>query len=331
MDNLPTTPVDLKKVKNILDSLPISATTREILAGLDCHIPDPERTAYNIRENSRCAGRHSTAEIQIVPKTDGKSGVDVYVAAGTVDQSVYIPACISQSGVDEDVYNDFHVGAGARVKIIAGCGIHTHSNEKSRHSGIHNFYLEAGARVIYVEKHLGGGVGRHNVQIDPITHCELAEGSYLEMDTVQIGGVDDSRRLTTGTVGAGASLVVKESLLTELEQRTTTDFNITLAGADSSVELASRSVAKDDSYQEYTSIIVGDNACKGHSACDAILVGRGRVDATPSLRANHPDAQLIHEAAIGKIAGDQIIKLQTLGLTEAEAEQKIIDGFLRTL
>lgn len=288
----------------------------------------PSHSAYNIREDSACAGRQSTANIDIRSKEDG-SGIDIIVKAGTKGESVYIPALITQSNVDDLVYNDFHIGADADVAIIAGCGIHTDGEGTSRHNGIHRFFLAENARVFYQEKHLGTGEGHNNVVIDPVTYVEQAQGSYLEMDTAQIGGVYRSKRTTEAILAENATLVIKENLLTEGDETVETIFSVDLNGADSGVNLNSRSVAKDESRQIYRSVLNGNNACSGHSACDAIIVGNGKVIATPELSANHGDAMLIHEAAIGKIAGEQIVKLQTLGLTEEEAQEKIIQGFLR--
>ena len=231
--------------------------------------------------------------------------------------------------MDDLVYNDFFVGEGADVTIIAGCGIHTETGEPARHSGIHRFFLEKGSRVKYVEKHIGTGSNDTKKTIDPQTEAYLGPDSYLEMDTVQLGGVSSSVRKTRGTVGDRATLIIKERLLTDGDETATTDFEVEMNGEDSGVNLISRSVARGDSYQAYRSNIIGNAKCTGHSECDAILSENGRVDASPELVANNRDAALIHEAAIGKIAGEQILKLRTLGLTEEEAEKAIIDGFLK--
>ncbi len=283
--------------------------------------------AYNIREDGLCAGRMSTDHIHITSKED-KPGLDIRVDPGTVDESVSIPACVTHGDVDDLVYNDFFIGAGADVVIVAGCGVHTSNGEPARHNGIHRFFLGKGSRVKYLEKHVGLGQGFGLRSIDPVTEAYLDEDSVLEMDTSQIGGVDRTKRITRGEVGKNARLLIRERLFTEKEQIARTDFEVTLSGENAGVDLISRSVARGKSHQEYRSAIVGDAPCTGHSECDAIIAEEASVDAAPELKAHHPDASLIHEAAIGKIAGEQILKLRTLGLTEAEAEAKIIEGFL---
>ncbi|MBQ4410560.1 MAG: SufD family Fe-S cluster assembly protein [Firmicutes bacterium] len=284
--------------------------------------------AYNIRSNCMSLGRQSTDNVKIDSKTDNP-GLDIHIAPGTKGEDVLIPACVTKAGVDDLVYNDFFVGEGADVTIIAGCGIHTETGEPARHSGIHRFFLEKGSRVKYVEKHIGTGANDTKKTIDPQTEVYLGPDSYLEMDTVQLGGVSSSVRKTRGTVGDRATLIIKERLLTDGDETATTDFEVEMNGEDSGVNLISRSVARGDSYQAYRSNIIGNAKCTGHSECDAILSENGRVDASPELVANNRDAALIHEAAIGKIAGEQILKLRTLGLTEEEAEKAIIDGFLK--
>ena len=284
--------------------------------------------AFNIRENGSCIGRQNSEHIKIEPK-EGGSGIDIYIDPYTKDEKVYIPACINTGGVFDKVYNDFHVGEGADVTIVAGCGVHTDGEEDSTHNGVHRFFLAKGARALYQEKHVGTGEGEGKRIIDPETEVFLEEGATLEMETSQIGGVDHTKRTTRGKLGKDARLIIHESIMTEKDQYASTDFVVDLDGEDSGVDLISRSVAKDDSYQEYRSKIKGNTRCTGHSECDAILVGNGRVNAAPDLLAADLDAQLIHEAAIGKVAGEQILKLRSLGLTDEEAEQKIIDGFLR--
>lgn len=284
--------------------------------------------AFNIREDGGCAGRQSTENIKIESKKD-KPGIEIHIKPGTKGERVYIPACVTRGNIDDLVYNDFFVGEGADVIITAGCGVHTDDSEEARHNGIHRFFLEKGARVLYTEKHIGTGSGTGARRIDPVTEIDLAEDAVLEMDTVQIKGVDSTVRKTTGTLAARAKLIVRERIMTDGEEKAETDFDVVLAGEDSGADLVSRSVAKGRSHQVFNSCIKGENRCTGHSECDAILADEGTVSASPSLEASHVDAELIHEAAIGKIAGEQILKLRTLGLTEEEAEETIISGFLK--
>lgn len=284
--------------------------------------------AYNIRENGQCAGRRSSENIRIENKTDGP-GLVIYISSAAQGETVYIPACVTRGNVSDLVYNDFYVGEGADVTIVAGCGVHTDNEGEAEHDGIHRFFLEKGAHVLYKEKHVGTGSGTGLKKINPVTDMELKENAVMEMDTIQLGGVDDTKRVTKAVLGEGARLVIHERILTDGEERANTDFEVSMDGEDSAVDLISRSVAKDNSYQEYHSRIKGNCRCTGHSECDAILIGNGKVNAAPELFAGDLDASLIHEAAIGKIAGEQIIKLRTLGLTEQEAEQKIVEGFLK--
>ena len=284
--------------------------------------------AYNIRENGQCAGRRSSENIRIENKTDGP-GLVIHISSAAQGETVYIPACVTRGNVSDLVYNDFYVGEGADVTIVAGCGVHTDNEGEAEHDGIHRFFLEKGAHVLYKEKHVGTGSGTGLKKINPVTDMELKENAVMEMDTIQLGGVDDTKRVTKAVLGEGARLVIHERILTDGEERANTDFEVSMDGEDSAVDLISRSVAKDNSYQEYHSRIKGNNRCTGHSECDAILVGNGKVNAAPELFAGNLDASLIHEAAIGKVAGEQILKLQTLGLTEEEAEKQIIEGFLR--
>lgn len=283
--------------------------------------------AYSIRENGQCAEMRSTEHIRITPKTD-RPGLEIHILPGTRGETVSIPACVTHGNVDDLVYNDFYVGEGADVVIVAGCGVHTETGEPARHSGVHRFFLEPGSHVKYLEKHIGTGGGAGIRSIDPVTSIELQENAVLEMETSQLGGVDKALRKTDASLGKGARLVIRESLLTEGEQEARTEFEVRLEGEGSAADLVSRSVARGSSHQAYRSRIIGNAPCTGHSECDAILAEHGRVDASPELTANHGDAALIHEAAIGKIAGEQIMKLRTFGLSEQEAEAKIIEGFL---
>ncbi len=288
----------------------------------------PQNAAYNIREDGLCAGRQSTKNIQITSKTD-KPGIDVAILPDTKGETVYIPACVTHSAINDLVYNDFYIGENADVTIVAGCGVHSDGEEEARHNGIHRFVLGKNAHVLYLEKHLGTGTGAGARKIDPVTEVEQAEGSVMEMETTQIGGVDSTHRTMSAKLAADAKLRVRERLLTDGSQQAFTDFNVSLDGDGSGCDLISRSVAKEQSHQEFRSVIHGNRPCTGHSECDAIIMGHGTVNASPALAANHEDAALIHEAAIGKIAGEQILKLCTLGLTEEEAEAKIVEGFLR--
>ena len=301
--------------------------TKELLRQVSDY-KDGYEGAYNIRENGGCAGRKSTEHIRIESKTDAP-GLEIHILPGTKGETVSIPACVTHGGADDIVYNDFFVGEGADVLIVAGCGVHLETGEPARHNGIHRFFLEKNSHVIYQEKHVGTGNGLGQRSIDPVTEVYLKEGSELEMDSLQLGGVDHTIRKTSGVVGKDAKLIIRERILTDGEQQAKTEFEVEMEGENSSVNLISRSVARGHSYQAYRSRIVGNAACAGHSECDAILAEDGRVDAAPELTANHPEAALIHEAAIGKIAGEQILKLRTLGLTEEEAEAKIIAGFLK--
>ena len=284
--------------------------------------------AYNIRANGAAAGRHTTANIDIVTKTD-RPGIDVIIAPGTKNESVHIPVVVSQTGLKDLVYNDFYIGENADVVIIAGCGIHCAGAQETSHDGIHTFHVGKNARLRYVEKHYGEGEGRGKRVMNPTTIVHLAEGAAMEMETIQISGIDDTIRKTSGTLAAHATLTVREKIMTTGDQHAVTDFTIDLNGENCSTDVVSRSVARDESKQEFYSHINGNNACAGHSECDAIIMDRACVIATPALVANHVDAALIHEAAIGKIAGEQLIKLMTLGLTAEEAEHEIVNGFLK--
>lgn len=284
--------------------------------------------AYNIRANGESAGRQSTEHIEIVPKED-KPGIDIFIKPGTKKESVHIPVLMTQTGLKELVYNDFHIGEDCDVTIVAGCGIHNGGDKTSEHSGIHSFFIGKNSKVRYVEKHYGSGEGTGERVMNPETIVNLDEDSYMEMDTVQIRGVDSTDRVTRAKLGKGAQLVIKEKLMTHGKQKATTNFYVDLDGEDSSTNVISRSVAKDSSEQTFYSHINGNNKCAGHSECDAIIMDNAVVRAIPEITANSIDASLIHEAAIGKIAGEQLIKLMTLGLTEAEAEEQIVNGFLK--
>lgn len=284
--------------------------------------------AYNIRANGKAASRNTTANIDIVSKTD-KDGIDIIIKPYTRDESVHIPVVMSQSGLEEMVYNDFFIGEGADVTIVAGCGIHNSGDDKTEHDGIHSFFVGRNAKVRYVERHYGQGEGTGQRIMNPETIIKLEEGAYMELETTQIKGVDSTVRVTTAEVGADATLVIREKLMTHGTQTAVTEFTVELNGNNSNTHVVSRSVAREKSRQTFISRIKGNAKCYGHSECDAILMDEAVVIATPEVIANDLDASLIHEAAIGKIAGEQIIKLMTLGLTEAEAEEQIVNGFLK--
>lgn len=305
----------------------MDAIQKELLAQIaDLH--EVPQGAYNFRVNGEGAGRNSTEHIDIVTKKD-KPGIDIIIKPGTKNESVHIPVVVSQSGVNDMVYNDFYIGENADVTIVAGCGIHNGGGEKSEHDGIHSFYIGKNARVKYVEKHYGTGDGSGERVLNPETIVMMEEGSYMEMDTVQIKGVDSTIRKTKATLKEDATLVIKEKIMTHGNQFAKTDFEVDLNGENCGANVISRSVARDQSRQIFLSKINGNNKCYGHTECDAILMDEGSVSAIPEITANHIEASLIHEAAIGKIAGEQLIKLMTLGLTEAEAEAQIVNGFLK--
>ncbi len=283
--------------------------------------------AYNIREDGALGGRNTTANIDIKTKSD-KPGIDIIIKPGTVNESVHIPVIMSQSGLHDMVYNDFYIGDGADVVIIAGCGIHNSGCGDSTHDGIHTFYIGRGAHVKYVEKHYGEGEGSGKRLMNPTTVLHIEEGGSIEMETTQISGIDDTLRKTTAELAADARLVIREKIMTTGVQVAKTDFSVDMNGEGCSADVMSRSVAKDQSCQEFDSLINGNAACTGHTECDAIIMDEGHVLARPCLAANNIDASLIHEAAIGKIAGEQLIKLMTLGLSEKEAEEQIVAGFL---
>ncbi len=284
--------------------------------------------AYSLRINGALHGKNSSENIEIVKKED-KPGIDIYIKAGTKNESVHIPVLLSQTGLKELVYNDFHVGEDCDITIVAGCGIHNGGDESSEHSGIHAFYLQKNARLKYIEKHYGEGDGKGKNIMNPTTIVELDENAYMEMETAQIKGVDSTIRETHAKLKKGATLVVGEKIMTHGEQYAETRFTVDLDGENSSTHVISRSVAKDNSKQLFVSHVNGNNVCSGHTECDAIIMDSASVSAVPEILANHAEASLIHEAAIGKIAGEQLIKLMTLGLTESQAEEQIVNGFLR--
>ncbi len=284
--------------------------------------------AYSLRVNGNLHGKNSSENIEIVTKTD-KPGIDIYVKPGTKNESMHIPVILSQSGLRELVYNDFHIGEDCDITIVAGCGIHNGGDEASEHSGIHSFYVSKNAKVKYVEKHYGQGDGNGKNIMNPTTYAELDENAYMEMEAVQIKGVDSTYRKTVAKLSKNATLIVNEKIMTHGKQVADTEFAVELNGENSGTHVVSRAVAKDESKQKFLSKIEGKNKCSGHTECDAIIMDKATVAAIPEILAVDPDASLIHEAAIGKIAGEQLIKLMTLGLTEKEAEEEIVNGFLR--
>lgn len=302
----------------------IQKTLLEQIAGLH-EVP---QGAYNIRSNGGLAGRNTTAHIDIVTKKD-KPGIDIIIKPGTKNESVHIPVILSQTGLTDLVYNDFYIGEDADVTIIAGCGIHNGGDKNSQHDGIHTFHIAKNAKVKYVEKHYGQGDGNGENIMNPTTIVEIDENGYMEMETVQLKGIDSTDRVTNATLAEGAKFIVKEKLMTHGRQYAKTSFQVELNGDNSSTNVISRSVAKENSTQTFLAKINGNAKCAGHSECDAIIMDNAKISAIPEITANNLEAQLIHEAAIGKIAGEQILKLKTLGLTEKEAEEKIVNGFLK--
>ncbi len=291
-------------------------------------IDETPNSAYNIRKNGQGIERKITDNINIVTKKD-VSGIDIFIKENTKKEFVHIPVIITESGLKDVVYNDFYIGKNSNVVIIAGCGIHNDHHEDSEHNGIHRFFLEEGAKVKYIEKHYGEGNGHGKRILNPVTEVHLKEGSSLEMESIQIKGVDSTIREAKGEIESNTNLVITEKIMTHGTQFAKTVFDVKLNGENSSVKVTSRSVATEKSMQEFISNIRGNAKCFGHVECDAIIKDKAKVIAEPKIIANDIDANLIHEAAIGKIAGDQLIKLMSLGLTEAQAEEQIINGFLK--
>ncbi len=285
--------------------------------------------AYNLRVDGKAFGRRDSEHIHIVPKTDGKSGIDIYIDENTKNESVHIPVILDKTGLNDLVYNDFHIGKNADVVIVAGCGIDNCGNAKSEHSGIHTFYIAEGAHVKYIEKHYGQGNGDGERVMNPTTVVYLEKDAGMQMETAQIGGIDSTERSTKAVLGEHSTLDIHEKIMTHGRQHANTDFEVELNGNDCAAHVISRSVAKENSSQQYNSHVVGNARCNGRTECDAIIMDNATVSAIPRIVAANPDAALMHEAAIGRIAGDQLIKLMTLGLTEKEAENEIINGFLK--
>lgn len=305
----------------------ISNTEKELLKIIADMEGTPEG-ACNIRANGALAQRHVTENVDIKTKTD-KQGIDIIIRPGTKGETVHIPVIINATDFNDLVYNDFIIGEDADVTIMAGCGIHNCGEGESGHDGIHTFFVGKNAKVKYIERHYGEGDGEGKNVMNPTTVINIAEGGYMEMETTQIKGIDSTNRITTANVESGGTLVIKEKLMTHGVQRADTDFTVNLNGENSGANVISRSVAKDNSFQMFKSNINGNALCSGHTECDAIIMDNAKVCAVPEINANHIDASLIHEAAIGKIAGEQLTKLMTLGLTEQQAEEEIVNGFLK--
>lgn len=284
--------------------------------------------SFNIRKNGQALKRKSTSEIEILPKPD-KSGIDIIVKPNVKNRSVHIPVIITVGGFNDLVYNDFYIGENAEVSIIAGCGIHNSANETSQHDGFHSFHLEKGCKVKYIEKHLGLGKEGVGKILNPTTNIVMEESSEFEMETYQLGGVTYSNRITKAKIKDNAKLLVTEKILTTNTQTAITHFTANLVGKNASVNIVSRSVAKDNSKQKFISNVIGNNECFGHVECDGIILNNAVIESTPKIVAKDVNASLVHEAAIGKIAGEQITKLMTLGLNKDEAEELIIKGFLK--
>ncbi|MCR5021285.1 SufD family Fe-S cluster assembly protein [Ruminococcus sp.] len=307
--------------------LKMDAVQKQLLQEV-AELHDIPEGAYNLRANGESVGRNSTANIEIVSKTD-VSGIDIKIKSGTKNESVHIPVVLSESGLKETVYNDFYVGEDCDVLIVAGCGIDNCGNQDSEHDGVHRFFVGKNSKVRYVEKHYGSGDGTGKRVLNPVTEVYMEKNSTVDMEMVQIKGVDSTDRKTIAELKEGAKLNVRERLMTHGEQQALSTYQVSLNGEGSAADVVSRSVARDDSYQKLDLCINGNAACTGHTECDSIIMDNGRILAVPSLEANCVDAALVHEAAIGKIAGEQLIKLMTLGLTETEAEEQIINGFLK--
>lgn len=304
--------------------LKIDADILETIAG----IHDIPLGAYNIRKNGAALGRRSTEHIEIIPKTD-KPGIDIKIAPGTKNESVHIPVILSESGMTDLVYNDFYIGENSDVTIVAGCGIHNSGSEKSQHDGIHTFYIEKGAKVKYIEKHYGEGEGTGARVLNPVTVVNLGENAVAELEMVQIRGVDSTKRDTTANLEKGAKLTVTERLMTHGKQFAESNVEINMNGDDSVCQIVSRSVGKNDSVQVFHPRVIGNSACRAHVQCDSIIMDNSKISSIPEIDANNGDAQLVHEAAIGKINSDQLLKLMTFGMSEEEAEEVIVQGFLK--
>ncbi len=316
-----------EKQAGTLSAAEIDGITKDMLAIIADMKADETAGAVNIRKDGHLAARQNSDNIVITTKED-LPGIDINVAPGTKGEQVHIPVVLTESGLNDKVYNDFYIGEGADVYIVAGCGIHNDGCETSEHDGIHRFFLGKGSRVVYLEKHYGEGEGTGGRILNPVTEVHMDDGSTMEMVTVQIKGVSSTVRDTNCYMAADCKLTLTEKLMTTGTQEATSNMLVEMNGEGSSVQVISRSVAQDDSVQIFNPLVVGKAACRGHVQCDAIIMGNAKVRAIPGIEADSEDAQLVHEAAIGKIAGDQIVKLMTLGLSEEEAEEQILEDFL---
>ena len=285
-------------------------------------------SAFNLRKNGEGVERHSTEHVKISAKTD-KPGIDIRIDANTVGESIHIPVILTESGIKDVVYNDFYIGENCDVEIIAGCGIHNDGCDTSQHDGIHTFHIGKNAKIVYSEKHVGEGNGSGERILNPTTVIHMEEGSYAKMDMSQIKGVDSTMRKTEANLGPKAKLVINEKLMTHGKQKAYSDVTVNLNREDSVVQIVSRSVGKDTSVQVFHPIAVGNNKSRAHIQCDSIIMDEAKISSIPEIAANHVDAQIVHEAAIGKINNDQLIKLQTFGLSDEEAEKVIVEGFLK--
>lgn len=283
--------------------------------------------AFNLRKDGIGVIRHSTENIEIKSKED-KPGIDIIVKPNTKGEKVHIPVVITETGVNDLVYNDFFIGEGAEVDIVAGCGIHNCGSATSEHDGIHTFYIGKGAKVTYVEKHYGEGEGTGDRILNPTTIVNMEEGSYCEMEMTQIEGVTSTVRETEANLGKDAKLVVTEKLMTHDKQHATSNIVANLNGKGSVLQIVSRSVAKNESTQSFHPIAVGNEKCRAHIQCDSIIMDNAKVASIPEIQANHTDAAIIHEAAIGRINNEQLLKLETFGLDEEQAEAVIVEAFL---
>lgn len=309
-----------------MSELKISSEQQDMLNKISV-MADNLTGAFSLRVDGSSYAKGSSENVKITAKTD-LPGIDIRIKAGTKGEKIHIPVILTKTGLKDLVYNDFYIGDDCDVTIVAGCGIHNCGGEESSHDGIHSFHIGKNARVIYSEKHYGESDSGKNI-MNPTTIIEIDEGGYMEMDTVQIQGVDHTIRTTKGKLADNATLKITERIMTDGEQYAETHFDVDLDGEDSGTHVISRSVARDKSRQLFISNVNGNNRCVGHTECDAIIMNEASVSAVPKINANSTDASLIHEAAIGKIAGDQLIKLMTLGLTEKEAEERIINGFIK--